>query len=105
MEIVIVVLFLGGMAALFAFLIRRNQKIKKNGIEAEAVICHASEQPEETDEDGNTTMHMIYRVKYRNREGEEVEARLGDEPRGLKVGDQVKIKYLPEKPKFVVLDK
>ena len=94
-----------GVIALFVFLIGRRMFIKKNGIEADAVISDIKETPGESDDDGNRTIHLIYHVKYRTQDGTEVEARLEDEPEGLKVGDPVKIKYLPNKPKYVILSK
>ena len=94
-----------GVIALFVFLIGRRLFIKKNGIEADAVISGVKETPGESDDDGNRTIHLIYHVKYRTQDGTEVEARLEDEPEGLAVGDTVKIKYLPSKPTYVILSK
>ena len=93
-----------GFFAFFGYLISRNIRIRKKGIEADAVITDVK-YTQESGEDDAVTYHPIYHVKYRLQNGLEIEARLGDEPEGLKVGDSVQIKYLPEKPEFVLLAK
>ncbi len=104
MGFVVALIFIGAVA-LFAYLIGRHLMIRKNGIVAEAVITSVKEAPGEEDDDGNRTMHLIYHVRFKAQDGTEIEARLGDEPKGLAVGDTVSIQYLPNKPKFVILAK
>lgn len=38
-------------------------------------------------------------------DGQAVEARLGGAPRFTNVGDRVRIKYLPEKPRYAIIIK
>lgn len=92
---------------------KRNKEIEQNGIEADAVVSRVKEV-EHTDEDGivtNTT--YIYYVTYRTMDGQTVEAKLAsgksfDNRIGrswysdLQKGSNVRIKYLPEKPKYVI---
>lgn len=92
------------LLAFFVFFISRSIRIRKKGIEADAAIISVDHTQEST-EDGDYIDHPIYHVRYRMENGLEVEARLGDEPEGLAVGDTVRIKYLPEKPAFVLLAK
>ena len=94
---VIVVVIVGG----FIYNYLRQKKIKENGIEVDAVISRIVEK-ESTDSDNNTDYTYEYYVKYTDQNGNQVEAKLSN-PRTLsKVGDQLKIKYLPEKPKVAV---
>ncbi|MBR3204038.1 MAG: hypothetical protein IKF60_10680 [Solobacterium sp.] len=79
----------------------KNQKISKNGIEADAVVSRI-ETNENTDADGNVTTSEEYYVTYTNAEGKTVEAKLGNVPGFANVGTKMRIKYLPEKPKYVV---
>ena len=104
MGFVVALIFIGAVA-LFAYLIGRHLIIRKNGIVAEAVITSVKETPGEENDEGNRVMHLIYHVRFTAQDGTEIEARLGDEPKGLAVGDTVRIQYLPNKPKFVILAK
>ena len=92
---------------------KRNNAIKTAGIETEAVVSRVVEE-EMTDEDGHRTgtTYTNY-VTYRTMSGETVEAKLAsgkslDTHIGkawdsdLKEGSTVLIKYLPEKPKYVI---
>ena len=101
----IIALIFFGAVALFAFLIGRRMMIRKKGIVTEAVISGVKEAPGEEDDDGNRTIHLIYHVRFKAQDGTEIEARLEDEPKGLAVGDTVRIQYLPNKPKYVILAK
>ncbi|MBR6050202.1 MAG: DUF3592 domain-containing protein [Clostridia bacterium] len=87
------------VVALFMFL--RKRKIKKNGLTATAVVTHIEER-ESYDSDTGTTVNYEYYVTYFTADGETVDARLDNPPRRTNVGDQLKIKYLPEKPHYVV---
>ena len=75
---VVVVGIVGGII----FTIMRTNAIKKNGIEANAVVSRIKEQ-ESTDSDGFTDTTYIYLSR-------------------IKVGDSLTIKYLPNKPKLVI---
>ena len=83
-----------------------TNKIKKNGIEAEAEISKINVTTTQTihDEDGTSDIDTTetYFVKYKTQDGEEIEARLLNPKMGLKEGDIIKIKYLPEKPNKVI---
>ena len=82
----------------------RNRKIRKNGVEADAVVSRIEEEQTVSSEDGVDYTYTHY-VTYRNPQGETVEAKLDHAPGRIRVGDTVKIKYLPEKPHFAVLVK
>ena len=88
------------VAAGLIFVFIRNNKINKEGKEATAVVSRVKEI-ESTDSDGCTTTTYEYYVRYTTEAGESVEAKLGNAPRRAKEGDELKIKYLPEKPKYV----
>ena len=94
---VVVVGIVGGII----FTIMRTNAIKKNGIEANAVVSRIKEQ-ESTDSDGFTDTTYIYYVTFTTQDGQSVEAKLGNPPSKIKVGDSLTIKYLPNKPKLVV---
>ena len=82
----------------------RNRKIRKNGVETEAVVSRIEEEQMISSEDGVDYKYTHY-VTYRNPNGETVEAKLDHAPGRTRVGDSVRIKYLPEKPNFAVLVK
>ena len=86
------------------FSIRRNLAIKKNGIEADAVISHIKET-ESTDSDGNIDTTYTYYVRFQTQDGNIFEAKLGNAPRFTREGESVRIKYLPEKPNYAILVK
>ena len=82
------------------FTIKRNNAIQKNGIEADAVVSRIEDQ--ETENDGRREVNYIYYVQYQTQDGKTVEAKLGNEPAHLFVGSKLRIKYLPDKPKYVI---
>ena len=94
---VVVVGIVGGII----FTIMRTNAIKKNGIEANAVVSRIKEQ-ESTDSDGFTDTTYIYFVKFRTQDGQDIEARLSNPSGTIKIGDELRIKYLPNKPKMVI---
>ena len=101
------VLFGAVVALLLGFVIYtviRNRKIRKNGVEAEAVVSRIEVEESVSSEDGVDYTYTHY-VTYRNLNGETVEAKLSHAPGRTRVGDAVRIKYLPEKPHFAVLVK
>lgn len=101
------------IAACVLFTAKRNNAIKQNGVEADGVVTRVKES-ESTDEDGIVTgVYYTYYVTYRTMDGKEVEAKLAsgksfDNRIGkswdsdLHEGSNVRIKYLPEKPKYVI---
>ena len=91
---------------------KRNSEIKQNGIEADAVVSRIKVN-ESVDEDGFVSTSYTYYVTYRSIDGQSIEAKLGsgksiDNRIGkswdndLKEGVSLRIKYLPEKPKYVI---
>jgi len=79
-----------------------TNKIKKNGLEADAVVSKIEKEIREVihEDTGmvDTDTNETYYVKYRTENGEEVEAKLINPKMNLKEGDTLRIKYLPEKP-------
>ena len=92
---------------------KRNDEIKQNGIETNAVVSRINES-ESVDEDGFTTVSYTYYVTYQTQDGQTVEAKLGSGKSidnnikrktwdsDLHQGVTVRIKYLPEKPNYVI---
>ena len=87
---------------IIVFNIIRSNKIRKNGVEADAVISRIEEQ-ESVDADGSLDVTYTYYVSYRTQDGQIIEAKLNHAPGRTRVGEQVHIKYLPEKPKYAIL--
>ena len=83
---------------------KRSKAINENGIETDAVVSRIKENEGE-DTDGNRTVEYVYYVRYTNEAGESVEAKLGNPPRFLMKGTTLRVKYLPEKPKYVLMVK
>ena len=79
---------------------KRSKAINERGIEADAVVSRIKEI--QTENDGQRETRYEYFVKYRNEAGETVEAKLGNPPRFLMEGTELRVKYLPEKPKYVL---
>jgi len=88
----------------FIYNYKRSKAINEKGIEADAVLSRIKEV-EGQDSDGNRTTDYEYFVKYKNESGETVEAKLGNPPRFITEGTQLRVKYLPEKPKYVLMVK
>ena len=86
------------------FAVKRNNNIKKNGIETDAVVSRIKEN-ETGNDDGSTDYSYTYYVKFTAQDGQVVEAKLGNAPRLTREGDRVRIKYLPEKPKYAIIIK
>ena len=94
------------------FTTKQNNEIKQNGIETDAEVTTVKEH-ESTDEDGFVSVSYTFYVTYRTMEGKTVEAKLAsgksiDNRIGkawdsdLQKGSKVRIKYLPEKPNYVI---
>ena len=101
LETVLIVFFVITVVGILAFSIKRNKAIQQNGIEADAVVTRI-EESDTSDSDGGSGVSYSYYVEYRTLDGQTIEARLGNEPRNIAVGSRLRIKYLPEKPKYVL---
>jgi hypothetical protein len=88
----------------FIYNYKRSKAINEKGIEVDAVLSRIKEV-EGQDSDGDQTTDHEYFVKYKNGSGETVEAKLGNPPRFITEGTQLRVKYLPEKPKYVLMVK
>jgi hypothetical protein len=88
------------VAIVAVYTILRNKKINENGIEVDAVIS-GIDTDTQTDSDGSVSENKTYYVEYQNAEGGIVTAKLGNPPFGAAVGTAMRVKYLPEKPKYV----
>ena len=75
------------------FVFKRNSAIKKNGIEADAVVSRIKEEEIER-ENGFYDVNYVYYVKYQTQDGNTVEAKLNGAPALTREG---------EKPKYVLL--
>lgn len=99
LEYFLIGIFVVTIVAVVVFTARRNKAIKENGIETNAVVSRIEE---DADPDNNS---YTYYVTYTTADGQNVEARVNTLPDYSHVGDMVRIKYLPEKPKYVLLIK
>ena len=88
----------------FVYSYQRSKKIKENGVEADAVVSRVKEIEKE-DSDGHRSTDYEYYVRFQDQKGQTVEAKLGNPPRFLAEGAQLRIKYLPEKPKYALVVK
>lgn len=88
--------------AVYTFI--RNRKIRRDGVETDAVISRIDEQRSTSYEGGADYMEYCF-VTYVDSEGRTVEAQLDHAPGNARVGEKVRIKYLPEKPHQAVLVK
>ena len=88
----------------FVFNYKRSKAINENGIEVDAVVSRVREIEKDND-DGDHEYEYEYFVTYKTQSGETVEAKLGNPPRFLTEGKQLRVKYLPEKPKYVLMVK
>ena len=99
--VIIIAVIVVAVIAGFVFNYKRSKAINENGIETDAVVSRIKEIEGE-DADGHREVTYEYYVKYQNEDGATVEARLGNPPRFLMEGTQLRVKYLPEKPKYVL---
>ena len=95
---VFVAVIIGGVV----YSIIHMNKVKKEGIEADAFVSRIDVE-ESTDSDGMTSTTEKYFVRYTGQDGKQIEARLANPRKGLVMGDRIKVKYLPEKPKYAVM--
>ncbi len=87
----------------FLYTHKRSKAINERGIETDAVICQVKEI--ETETNGTRDLSYEYYVNYQNQSGQTVKAKLGNPPRLAREGMQLRVKYLPEKPKYVQMVK
>lgn len=102
------------IAAGVIYTAKRNSEIKRSGIETDAVVTRVREDVSTDSEGLGETVTYIYYVTYRTTDGQTVEAQLTSGKsldvrvggkvwdRDLHEGSSVRIKYLPEKPKYVI---
>ena len=83
-----------------------NNRIKNEGFEAQAIVSRIDINVTETIHEGSnitdTDTTKTYYVKYKDQFDNEYEAKLNNPSWNLKEGDNITIKYLPEKPEVVV---
>ena len=101
---IIIAVIVIAVAAGVVYNFKRSQKIDREGVEADAVVSRVKEIEKENEE-GIHDVEYQYYVRYRSQSGETVEARLGNPPRFLTEGTQLRVKYLPEKPKYALMVK
>lgn len=101
------------IAAGIIYTAKRNNEIMRDGVETDATVSRVKEV-ENTDSDGFTTFSYVYYVTYRTTDGQTVEAKLGSGrsvdnriigkawDQDLEQGMQIRIKYLPQKPNYVI---
>lgn len=82
----------------FIFTLFYQDKLKKKGIEAEGIVKIDVSDSVSTDEffDKRTYHYVI----YINENCEEIEATIANPNKNLTSGDKIKIKYLPNNPKY-----
>ena len=91
---------------------KRNKEIDQNGIEASAVVTRVKRN-ESVDDDDSVSVTYTFYVTYTMHDGKSMEAKLAsgksfDNRIGrawdddLHEGSRVRIKYLPEKPDYVI---
>lgn len=88
--------------AIWAFLF--SKKVKKEGVETEAVVSRIEEHEWVGDAVDPDRITVCYYITYTNQEGQAVEALLSN-PKGLSfdIGSRMKIKYLPDRQEYPVL--
>ena len=106
MEIIIPIVVVVAVVILLVYTFISHNKIRKNGIEAEAEVVRIDvtvTKTQNTDGTVETDTEKAYIIRYKTQDGEEIETRL-DNPGfiGPREGDIIKIKYLPEKPRKVI---
>lgn len=97
----LLVAFFLAVIGFLVFIIRRNKEIQANGIETDAVVSRVDENS--SLDDGSVS--YTYYVKYQLQDGQTVEAQLNQSTQYIGEGTHVRIKYLPDKPKYVLLVK
>ena len=94
--VIIAIVATGAVYALYSIM-----KVKKNGIEVDAVVTRIEEH-ERVDADGISIDYDVF-VRYRTLEGKQIEATLANPKNRLETGNRVRIKYLQEHEDYPVL--
>ena len=100
----LVIVIIAAVVIVAAFNIIKVLTIRKKGIETDGVISHITGSST-VDGDGSLDVTYTYYVVFKTQDSQEVEADLNHAPGRTRVGDQVRIKYLTDKPKHAVLIK
>ena len=85
-----------------AVILLRRSRIKRAGTETDAVVSRITRN-ESRNDDGSTGTSVYYNVRYTDNERQTREAVLMSPPAGLQEGTRLRIRYLPDKPKFAVV--
>ena len=96
-------LIIVGVLILVVYLVfttKRNKELSEKGMETDAIVSRVEENETEN-KDGSYHTTYTYIVKYLL-DGKEMEAKLGMAPDNIKKGQQVRIKYLKDKPRYVI---
>ena len=93
-------IFVIAIGVVFVITVVRNRKIRHNGIMTEAVVSRVEEH-DHVDGDGGFSTTYSYYVVYEDRAGDTHEALLSKVMNSrYRVGDELRIQYLPEKPQY-----
>ena len=106
MAIIIEIIVLG-FIIWAVFSVKMDSDISRKGIVADAVVSRVDVIETINDNkksvDYEKTEHSYtYFVKYKTQDGKEVEAKLHNAPMSLNQGSRICIKYLPDKPDYVI---
>lgn len=82
----------------FIYTLIYQKRLKKIGIEAEGVI--RIDIVDSVSADEFFDKHTEHYVKYINENGKEIEATIANPKKDMNTGDRIKIKYLPDNPKY-----
>jgi len=99
----IFIILLAAFAAggIWAFVV--SKKVKKEGIETDAVVSRV-ELREWGDLEAHNSITEEYYITYRNQDGQDVEAMLTNPGNHtFKEGDTIKVKYLPDRQDYPVM--
>ncbi|MBQ7546094.1 MAG: DUF3592 domain-containing protein [Clostridia bacterium] len=95
------IVVLAFVAAAAVFVAWRTMNIKKNGIETQATVTRIEEDVQ-ADSDGASVSYNYY-VRYTTADGQQQEALITNPGfKKLERGEQITIKYLPQKPNAAV---
>lgn len=99
--LVYVAIFSIVIIAIICSIISKN-KIKKYGVEADAIVSRieevTTEKPNSSTGEIEYETEKTYYVAFKDEDGIELEVRLMNPSFRQRQGDRIKVKYLPEKP-------
>ena len=101
MTYVVIVIVIIAVAMVAIVNTKRNKTIHENGVEVDAVVSRIREV-RHVDDDGDSDVSYEYYVRFQAERGETVEAKLGNPPVNITEGTQLRVKYLPDKPKYAL---